>query len=214
MINKPVLKNPHLILMGSPKTISIKKPTIAAPFEYNSVLEFLKSSVPTEDNYYELQEEQRDIIKQLFAKMDKIQATKYVAEKIQTSRFKSFRMAMTHFKRICNSHFEGNLSRGDLDTYIENIPSTAGEHWYEEFNDVRRYFFQGITSNGMPNGHCFGQALDILINAESFKNDPEFPNGGFHQDVEMVKIANRYIIDLAEIVWPNEAKSLKLLFGK
>lgn len=236
MINKPKVKNkitkPKVAPYSPPVTVTLP---IAVPFklpvgqtlvsvdiaepvapvvDFNLCIDFIKKSRAfTDDDIYCEIGAQEMIIDGLSYQVDTKSIVNYLADKVRKSRFRTFKLAMEGFNHIMDNYLKFNsVPKEHLIRYRDLIPITAGEHWYEEFNDLRKsiitIIIEDMEARKEDRNHAIQRAIGIL--AASAVTDAQ----GFMEYVESFRQTNKIIIDVCELIWPENGKSLKLLFGE
>lgn len=236
MIKKPTVKSTTKIAVGAPLTLpainnnhTVMQTTLISPIllplkpstlgqkeklkkvTFEDVLAFLKTK--TED-YWELQDQQLMFLEQLCITGDIRSIVTFLLEKFKVSRFKSYKMAMKTFISLMEQYLNGEVEYSALTTYLEvNVPNYASEHWYEEFNDIRRHLISALSLD--PKNKSPEYALvDVIKSLVSSEVDTKDENGfSSYEDRKTCEAFNNYIIDLSQLIWEDKAKSLKILYG-
>lgn len=223
MIKKAQIKSPSglpapgvmantLMQMAKPKVLGVQKAKVKEPFNFDSCLKKLQKPFSEEFGCHEdFIVEQESTMKKLISTLENKVVGKYILEKFKNSRFKSFKMATRTFVNMIEGYFEGSVDIKDITSYQEGLPNSAGEHWYEEFNDFRINFINGIRNKDREKS--FAKCIQILVEAETAK-DVDTENDGYVKFLENnMKLNKTYTIDLMEMNWPEKGGTLKLLFG-
>lgn len=201
-----------LMQMAKPKSVGIQKAKVKEPFSFDTCLKNLQKTFSEEHGCHEdFLVEQEATMKKLIATLENKVVAQYLLTKFKNSRFKTFKMAIRTFVNMIEGYFEGNVTIESIAQYQDNIPSSAGEHWYEEFNDFRINFINGIRNKSRE--QSFSKCIQILVEAETSK-DVDTENDGYVKFLEHnMKLNKTYTIDLMEMCWPEKGGTLKLLFG-
>lgn len=207
-----VMANP-LMQIAKPKSVGIQKAKVKEPFSFDTCLKNLQKTFSEEHGCHEdFLAEQEATMKKLIATLKNKVVAQYLLTKFKNSRFKSFKMAIRTFVNMIEGYFEGNVTIDSIAQYQDNIPIYAAEHWYEEFNDFRINFINGLRNKNRE--QSFFKCIQILVEAETSKYIEDTKNDGFVKFLEHnMKLNKTYIIDLMEMCWPKRGGTLKLLFG-
>jgi len=215
-----VAMNHSMMILPPPIVFNPTKKTKKAPKQaitFDKVLDFLKNGPKDVEEEYSIQNEQFFVLEDMFQIVDKKEIVKLLLEKMKVSRFKSYKMAMKNFSNILDSYFEGNSTYTDVCAWAEsNIPTHASEHWYEEFNDLRTNIIQSLSNSPkVEPKYALVDAVKALVNAEIYIKYNDDVNGEDFEKQERLatSLYYQYMIDTAQLIWPEQAKSLKLLFG-
>jgi hypothetical protein len=213
---KPVVPpGVNIIQLPQPLTmnmVSVKKPKVKPKLDFDYCLKQLQSNLKEADQIHEdYIDNQKKILKGLIQLLDNKQVAPYLLNKFKNSRFKSYKMAMRTFTNLIDGYFDGSVDMSGLISYQDIIPSTAAEHWYEEFNDFRYEFIRGIRNDNRE--ASFYKCVEILAEAETNPYSDESGMDYIKWLDENIKINKKYVIDLMELVWPDKGGTLKLLFG-
>lgn len=202
-----------IIQMASPKVSGrLRKPTVKPALDFNYCLNLVKTECDfTKTIPEDFISDQEKTMKGLIGLIENKVLGPYLLDKFVNSRFKGFNMATRTFRNMIEGYFEGNVDIEAIKAYQDTIPNSAGEHWYEEFNDFRYNFIDGLR-NSEREGN-FAKCIQILVEAETAK-EVDVETNGYEKFLEHnIKLNRAYIIDLMQIVWPEQGGPLKLLFG-
>ena len=223
MIKKAQIKLPQGLPapgVASNTLTQITKPKVVKQKHYNNkeelsfdlCLKQLQKPIPqgygdTEDYLID----QELITKRLILNIDTKVLGKYILNKFKESKFKSFQLSSRTFVNMIEGYFEGTVDIEDIKVYQGSIPHSSEELWYEYFNNFRYEFINGIRA--FHRELAFIRCIQILVESEN-RVVEEDPNIGTFKTMEnCINLNKLYIIDLMQLVWPEQAAPLKLLFG-
>lgn len=230
MINKPIVKSAQktqaapLILLPQPVAVPfnpIKKKTKKTgpkAVSFEEVLEYVKTGPKVEDpgNYYEIQDNHFVMLTRMFLASNNKEMAKFLFQKMKVSKFRSYTSAMRTLSNLLDAYFAGEAGQNELVNYMDLIPRHADERFYEEFNDARISLIGGlIIRPEVPVVVSANHYVDVIKNITNCEllHRKDLQNEYDLYESEYCKQLNLHIIDIAETIWPDKAKSLKLLFG-
>lgn len=217
MIKKATVKpNTNSIMQLPPPLVvnmaNVKKPKVKPKYDFDFCLKELQKNFDASEEVHEdYISGQQKTMKGLLQLLENKQVGTYLLNKFKNSRFKSYKMAIRTFSNMIDGYFDGSVEMSNISAYQDTIPTTAGEHWYEEFNDFRINFINGLRNINRENS--FAKCIEILSEAEThpYSDNENYPYDKWLS--ENMKVNKKYIIDLMEMVWPDKGGTLKLLFG-
>ena len=200
MIKKPVVTttNATPVVATQPLAVLIKPPQVKKTLTFQQVLENIK-------NFHKLDADHEidDMVDQLAMMAEKEQLIKYLVEETKNSRFTAYRMAMRNFHSTMSRYFEGLYKKSDLETYRDNLSDDVTDPNYHDFYKFRIYLINSIINNRHDG---LAQCSFILCYGTTGDSDED----AYKKYEDQVKAQ---IINLSQLVWPNEAKALKIMLG-
>jgi hypothetical protein len=200
MIKKPVVvQTKHSPLVMSQINAPIVRPSKPKPVtSYQTVVSVLQ------DFQKSFTEDVPDCLVADLAKLiDPAVLIKYLVKQTLNSKFSAYRMALRNFHSAMDRYFEGAYKNSDLETYRDNLVDDHSDITFHEFYKFRIYLIDAIVNKEIRG---LVECLYILCYS---------PNAMY--DAESFKLYEKsfkaQIINLTEIVWPEESKALRVMFG-
>lgn len=201
MIKKPTVIQPKIQPTKNlrPILIPIKPKETKKSLTFQQVLENIK-------NFDKLEEERRidDTVAQLTLMAERKELIQYLIKETRNSRFTAYNMAMRNFHSAMSRYAEGLYKKSDLETYRDNLVDDLYDRNYHYFYKFRNYLINSIISG---EAEYLAECIFILC----YSGEGEDKLDSYNNYKNRVK---SQIINLSQLIWPNEAKALTIILGE
>lgn len=150
------------------------------------------------------------VCEQVISRMDRFQRAGVLIEMLLNSKYRAFNQTIIKFKTMIEDYKVGLVEKEQLIHYKNNLQVGTSERLLDQLTDIRERIILDLINYNTP---VIIEALHYVIDV-----DGQYFYGSILMDDKelehpMDKLYKPAAVELCQIMWPDQAKGLKVLFG-
>ena len=148
------------------------------------------------------------VCESILSNMDRFQRAGVLIDLLLNSKYRGFNQAVSKFKILIEDSKVGLAEKNEVQHYLDHLQFETGERLLDKLASIREGIILDILNYNPP--ACITAFHRIIDTDELYYYGESADKELSHQ---MDKFYKATAVDLCQIMWPEQSKGLKVLFG-